>query len=342
MKNSNEVRPKAVLVTGGAGYIGSHTACALSSEGYRVIIIDDFSQRQKVDLPFASVIKADFADRAILHQLFTAYEIEAVFHFAAFIEVGESVKRPALFYENNVSKAAVLLNCMLEHKVQRFIFSSSCAVYGEPQYVPMDEKHPTAPVSPYGKTKLAVEFMLQDYAQAYGLKYAALRYFNAAGAQWELGLGEQHTPETHLIPRLLDAIAENKQVQLYGDAYQTKDGSCVRDYVHVQDLAQAHVRAYKYLVDQKENLVLNVGTGRGHTVREVIRTVEHVCGVQAEIAVLPPRAGDAPVLVADTARMHETLDWKPQYSDLEAIIASAQAWQRLRKQKQKEIMQADI
>ena len=214
MENSVELRPRTVLVTGGAGYIGSHTAYALSCEGYNVIIIDDFSQQQTVLLPFATVVAGDFADQQILNQIFTAYDIEAVFHFAAFIEVGESVKRPRLFYENNVAKTGTLLGVMLDHGVRRFIFSSSCAVYGEPQYLPMDEKHPTAPVSPYGKTKLAVEFILQDYAQAYGLEYAALRYFNAAGALWELGLGEQHTPETHLIPRVLDAIAAGEEIQV--------------------------------------------------------------------------------------------------------------------------------
>ena len=331
MENSVELRPRAVLVTGGAGYIGSHTAYALSCEGYNVIIIDDFSQQQKVQLPFATVVAGDFADQQILNQIFTAYDIEAVFHFAAFIEVGESVKRPRLFYENNVAKTGTLLGVMLDHGVRRFIFSSSCAVYGEPQYLPMDEKHPTAPVSPYGKTKLAVEFILQDYAQAYGLEYAALRYFNAAGALWELGLGEQHTPETHLIPRVLDAIAAGEEIQVFGDAYATADGTCLRDYIHVQDLAQVHIRAFKYLQNKQESLVLNVGTGQGHTVREVIKAAEQVCRRSALVRVVAPRAGDAPVLVANTMRMREVLNWQPQHSDLIAIIRSAQAWQRVRR-----------
>jgi UDP-glucose 4-epimerase len=331
MNNTNNARPRAVLVTGGAGYIGSHTAFALVQEGFKVVVIDDFSQERVAHLPFVEeVIQGDFADPIILSRVFTAYHIEAVFHFAAFIEVGESVKRPREFYDNNVSKTAVLLNAMLDHQVLHFIFSSSCAVYGEPIYVPMDEKHQTAPVSPYGRTKLAVEFMLQDYAYAYGLRYASLRYFNASGAQYDLGLGEQHTPETHLIPRLLNALIAREPVQIFGDDYPTSDGTCVRDYIHVQDLATAHVLSFRRLCEQQKNLVINIGTGHGYTVREVVKAAEKICGLPAKIRVMPARSGDAPMLVANTNYMYAQLKWKPQHSDLTSIIASAYAWQQVR------------
>ena len=325
---------KAVLVTGGAGYIGSHTTLALAAEGYHVVILDDFSQSQTVQLPWAEIIQGDIADVNLLSKLFKQYDIQAVFHFAAFIEVGESVKRPRSFYDNNVSKTATLLGLMLDHDVRRFIFSSSCAVYGVPQYVPMDEHHPTVPVSPYGRTKLAVEFMLQDYAQAYGLGYASLRYFNASGSQWELGLGEQHTPETHLIPLLLDAITESREVTIFGDDYATSDGTCVRDYVHVRDLATAHVLAFKRLLKNTEALTINIGTGIGHSVREVIAVAEQVCGREAKIRIMPRRAGDAPVLVSNTQRMQDIFCWQPQHSDLTTIITSAYAWHQQRRKKQ--------
>lgn len=328
MKNIDQARQPAVLVTGGAGYIGSHTTLALAAEGFCVIILDNFSQHQTVNLPWAEVIRGDFADEQLLRKIFNSYLIEAVFHFAAFIEVGESVKRPRDFYENNVLKTAVLLRVMQECGVLRFIFSSSCAVYGTPQYVPMDEQHPTAPVSPYGRTKLAVEFMLQDYAQAYGLAYASLRYFNAAGAQWEKGLGEYHTPETHLIPLLLRAIEQNQPVFIFGDNYETVDGTCIRDYVHVQDLAVAHVLAFKRLLTKAEALIINVGTGRGYSVREVVKVTEEVCGKEARIEIMPRRQGDAAVLVSNTSRMKSVLSWHPQHSDLFSIVASVHALQQ--------------
>lgn len=335
MDNTNGVRLRAVLVTGGAGYIGSHTSFALVQAGFKVIVIDDFSQQQNVNLPFVEkIIQGDFADQLLLRKIFEAYDIEAVFHFAAFIEVGESVKHPRSFYENNVSKTAILLATMLDFQVLNFVFSSSCAVYGDPIYVPMDEKHPKVPVSPYGRTKLAVEFMLQDYADAYGLRYASLRYFNAAGAQYDFGLGEQHTPETHLIPRLIQSLISGESVQIFGDDYPTLDGTCVRDYIHVEDLATAHVLAFKRL-QQVKKLIINVGTGHGYSVREVVSVAEKVCGVLAKLRVLPARDGDAPMLVANTNYMEAQLNWKPKKSDLSEIIASAYAWQLLKFDKTK-------
>lgn len=314
---------KTVLVTGGAGYIGSHTTHALTTAGYHVIVLDDFSQHQTTELPWATIIRGDFADTSLLHNIFSNYAIDAVFHFAAFIEVGESVKRPRDFYTNNVTKTAILIDTMLDHNVHSFIFSSSCAVYGEPQYVPMDEKHPTAPVSPYGRTKLAVEFMLQDYALAYGLRYASLRYFNASGTQWELNLSEQHTPETHLIPLLLKAITNGKPVNIFGDTYPTADGTCVRDYIHVRDLATAHLLAYQYITKNNATLILNIGTGHGYSVKEVIKMAEKISGLPARSKIMPPRLGDAPMLVANTNRMRNILRWQPEHSDLETILLSA-------------------
>ncbi len=315
-----------VLVTGGAGYVGSHTAYLLFQTGFRVIILDNFSQKQSISFPWAEVIRADFSEAAVLQEIFITHEIQAVFHFAASIEVGESVKNPRLFYANNVSKALVLLNTMLDNGVTQFIFSSTCAVYGEPQYMPMNEQHPRSPMSPYGKTKLAMEFILEDYAQAYGLSYVGLRYFNAAGSLWESGLGEWHSPETHLIPRVINAVLRDEPVYIFGDDYQTHDGTCIRDYVHVVDLARAHVLAYEALRAQPHKIFLNAGTGRGFSVREVIDEVGRVCDKKPKIEVMPARAGDAPVLIADTALAQKILGWKPYYSDLKNIISSAYAW----------------
>jgi UDP-glucose-4-epimerase GalE len=277
-----------------------------------------------------------------LDQIFTAYEVEAVFHFAALIEVGMSVKDPRGFYNNNVVKTTVLLNAMMDHGVHRIIFSSTCAVYGVPQYLPMDEKHPKNPLSPYGHTKLAVEWLLQDYAQAYGLNYAILRYFNAAGALWEQGFGEQHTPETHLIPLLIAAITQGNEVTVFGDAYSTHDGTCLRDYIHVQDLATAHVRAFNYLVQTQQSCALNVGTGHGSTVLEVIKAAEDVCNTRARIRIAPPRAGDAPVLVADTTLMRTVLDWQPQFSQLRSIVTDAYAWHTIQNKKVEKKMHAVV
>lgn len=344
MKNTQESLLEAVIVTGGAGYIGSHTAWALAQAGFKIIIIDDFSQHQRVDLPWAEIIHGDFGDVALLRSLFAQYCIVAVFHFAAFIEVGESVIRPRDFYQNNLCKTINLLNTMLDHDVKTFVFSSTCALYGKPQYMPMDELHPFNPISPYGRTKLAVEFVLQDYARAYGLLYASLRYFNASGAQYELGLGEQHTPETHLIPRVLHAITHDEPVYIFGTDYETPDGSCLRDYIHVRDLAKAHLLAFKKIEETNQPLVINAGSGVGYSVREVIKQAEIICEKKALVKEVAARPGDAPSLIADITRMKKILGWQPEYSDLNSILRSAYAWQIIsteKKYKELEIKQVE-
>lgn len=331
MNNASNARPRAMLVTGGAGYIGSHVAFALVAQGFLVVVVDDASQKNIAELPFVNeFIRGDFADPNVMHYIFSRYQIEAVFHFAAFIEVGVSVTNPKEFYQNNVAKTVALLDYMLQQNVFYFVFSSTCAVYGEPLYVPIDEKHQTVPMSPYGRTKLAVEFILSDFSAAYGLHYASLRYFNAAGARYDLGLGEQHEPETHLIPKVLQSLIQGEQVKIFGDDYPTSDGTCVRDYIHVQDLATAHILAFQQIFHDGKNLILNIGTGHGYTVKEVIKTAESIVGIPAKTKIMPARAGDSPMLVANTNFMKSRLNWKPEYSDLKSIIHSAYQWEIIR------------
>ncbi len=319
---------KTVLLTGGAGYIGSHTAYLLHTLGYQLVIVDTLHHHQVFSPAWATVIKADIAQPGILASIFQQYPIHAVMHFAGFIEVGESVKYPDQFYHNNVVATLHLLDAMRQHDVNTIIFSSTCAVYGTPVYVPMDEVHPFGPVSPYGKTKLAIEYILQDYAQAFGLRYAALRYFNAAGALPQQGLGEWHNPETHVIPLLLRAIQQQKTFTILGDDYDTPDGTCIRDYVHVLDIAQAHILALEYLERGGPSDVFNLGTGTGYSVRELIEAAQNVCGRTLITTVASRRPGDAPVLVADAHKVQSVLGWQPQHSDLNNILATAWAWEQ--------------
>lgn len=321
---------KVVLVTGGAGYIGSHTSYLLQQRGYRVIIIDNFVYEQPCLLPSVEVIRGDFSDSTLLDRVFSQNNIDVVMHFAAYIEVGESVIHPQKFYENNVSKTIVLLGKMVEYGVTHIIFSSSCAVYGEPRYVPIDEKHPYGPASPYGKTKLALEFVLQDYATAYGMKYISLRYFNAAGALGLHDLGEWHNPETHVIPNLMRAALHDKEFFIFGNDYPTSDGTCLRDYVHVLDIADAHVRAYEYLQEHTESQVFNLGSGSGYTVKQLIEVAEKVCKKKINVLMKPRRGGDVEALVADTTKVARMLGWQPQHSDLERMLEAAYAWEKRR------------
>lgn len=318
---------KSVLVIGGAGYIGSHTSWLLYKKGYNVIILDSLLQKQEFNPSWAKLIKEDFANTQILKQIFTTYNIDAVMHFAALIEVGESVKKPKEFYNNNVTKTLTLLNSMLEHNVKKLIFSSSCAVYGIPQKTTLDESHPLAPINPYGNNKLAIEFALKDYSQAYDFNYISLRYFNAAGSLFEQKLGEWHIPETHVIPLLLRAAMQNKEFLIFGDDYPTPDGSCIRDYIHVQDIAQAHILAYEYLDKHQKSNVFNLGSQQGHSVKELIREVEKICKIKINAKVCPRRAGDVPVLVANSTKAQKELGWNASNSSLQNILPSAYQWE---------------
>ena len=319
----SELMMQAILVTGGAGYIGSHTALYLTQQGYKVIILDDFSQQQNFAPSWPEkIIKADFADEQVLHQIFTSYKILGIMHFAGSTEVGLSVTDPLKFYDNNVAKTIKLIKVALAHGVSKIVFSSSCAVYGLPEFLPLTESHSCNPISPYGQTKLMVEKVLQDCAQAYNLKYVILRYFNAAGAMPEHQLSEQHTPETHLIPLLFRATYQQTVFKIFGHDYNTSDGSCIRDYLHVWDLAAAHYLAFEHLQKNLPNEIFNLGTGHGYSVLQVAQAVERVTGLNLKLELVARRAGDPAVLVADASHARDILKWQPQILDLDYILRS--------------------
>lgn len=321
---------KKILVTGGAGYIGSHTAQLLNASGYEVIVLDAFHHDQKFDQSLGLVIKGDIGNRQTLASVFQTHEIDAVMHFAGSIEVGLSVKKPADFYHNNVTNTLLLLDTMKTYGVTKFIFASSCSVFGNPTYVPMDEKHPIAPVSPYAKTKHIIEYALQDYGQAYGLRYVVLRYFNAAGGYTEAGLGEQHKPETHVIPLLLQAIKNGTSFTLFGTDYNTPDGTCIRDYIHVRDIAQAHVKALQYLDKGNPSDFFNLGSGTGYSVKQLIDVASTVCGKTVNTIIAPARTGDTSMLVANAQKAKDALGWASEFSSLEKIISDAWMWEQIR------------
>lgn len=316
---------------GGAGYIGAHAAKALDEAGYRVVVLDNLSQGHKDFVRWGTFYEGDVSDAALLRKIFTTHEIGAVMHFAALTLVGESVTDPAKYYENNVLQSFILLREMVKHGIKNFVFSSTCAVYGIPERIPIPEEHPRAPVNPYGKTKLAVEHMLEDFSRAYCMRYVSLRYFNAAGAEYAAGIGEDHTPETHLIPILLDvALGRRKDVSIFGTDYPTQDGTCVRDYIHVADLAKAHLLAVKYLEKGGGSRAFNLGVGQGFSVRQVIEAAREVTGKEIKAVEAPRREGDPPVLIADSTEARSILKWKPEYTSLGDIISSAWEWHRKR------------
>lgn len=315
------------LVTGGAGYVGSHAVKELEKKGSEVLVFDNFSRGNRWAVRDGLSIEGDLADERKLEELFSSHAIDAVLHFAALADVGESVSDPQRYYENNVADTLTLLRVMLRHKVRRFILSSTCAVYGIPKETPITEDHPLDPVNPYGMTKLIVERVLADYDRAHGLSHVSLRYFNAAGADPEGGLGEDHVPETHLIPRLLQtALGLFERAEIYGTDYPTKDGTCVRDYVHVTDLAAAHLLALQWLLDGGKSETFNLGTGQGYSVKEVTETARSVTGRPIRTLASPPRAGDPPVLVASHDKARKILGWTPRHGELEEIISSAWKW----------------
>lgn len=322
------MKKSTILVTGGAGYIGSQVVFLLAHKGYDVLVIDHAPAHKRNLIEHARVqyIWGDYADTVILKKICSEFNIEAVMHFAAFIEVGESVKDPHRYYENNVVKTAFLLSVMRDCGINKFIFSSSCAVYGIPVSLPLTEEHQRLPVSPYGKNKMIVEMMLEDYARAYGIRYVALRYFNAAGAAH--GLGELHDPESHIIPLALRAAYNDQIFTVFGTDYATSDGTCVRDYLHVLDLADAHGRALEYLETHDESIALNLGTGHGYSVKEVLGTVEQITGMRIHTVAAARRAGDPHTLVAQSQKAYEYLGWQPHHSSLEYIIETAHDFYR--------------
>ena len=319
-----------VLVAGGAGYIGSHTVAALAKTDHKVVVYDNLvSGHLEAVSEAVLLIEGDLLDTDFLRHVLVTYEIDAVVHFAAYSLVGESMERPEEYYRNNVLGTFSLLSAMKSAGVDRIVFSSTAAVYGEPASWPIEESFATAPTNVYGRTKLAVEGMLADYARAYDLNYVSLRYFNAAGAADGGKIGEDHTPETHLIPLVLKAaLGQRKAVQLFGADYPTEDGTCIRDYVHVEDLAAAHVLALEHLAKDGGSRVYNLGSEKGFSVRQVIETAKRVTGVDFAVEERPRRAGDPAVLVASSAAIRRELGWQPQKSDLETIIGSAWAWHK--------------
>ncbi|CAM3299853.1 UDP-glucose 4-epimerase GalE [Pseudomonas plecoglossicida] len=312
------------LVVGGAGYIGSHMVKHLVADGHNVVVAD-------IEAPAPDIewVELNIADAGALDRLFADYHFDAVFHFASFIQVGESVSDPGKYYQNNVAATLTLLQAMVRADIKQLIFSSSAAVYGDPQYVPIDEQHPKAPINPYGRSKWMVEQILEDFDRAYGLRSVCLRYFNAAGADPEGLLGECHEPETHLIPLILQAASGRREaVTVFGHDYDTPDGSCVRDYVHVADLASAHALAVKYLHERGASTAFNLGNGLGFSVQEVIDTARAVTERPISVIEAARREGDPARLVADAERAKTILGWTPQFARLEDIVGHAWNWER--------------
>ena len=317
---------KKVLVVGGAGYIGSHTCLVLAERGYQPIVFDNLSNGHSEFVRWGPLEEGDIRDRKRLDEVFANHRPDAVLHFAALIEVGESVKDPVAFYENNVVGTLTLLSAAMSAGVDAFVFSSTCATYGLPDQVPMDETHRQVPINPYGRTKWIIEQALKDFGTYKGLRSVMLRYFNAAGADPDGRIGEWHSPETHAIPLAIEAaLGRRDGFKVFGSDYDTRDGTCVRDYIHVLDLADAHVRAVDYLLEGGETVELNLGTGTGTTVKELLAAISVVSGRPFPVEYVGRRDGDSTSLVADNARAREVLGWQPRFS-LEEIIRSAWHW----------------
>lgn len=318
-----------LLVTGGAGYIGSHTVKHLLARNERIVVLDNlvFGHREALPLDRVTFIQGDMSDAGLIEKLFAEYQPEAVLHFAAYAYVGESVENPLKYYRNNLAAPLTVLEAMQKHGAKRFIFSSTCATYGNPQNIPMDETHPQQPVNPYGTSKFMLEQVLKDCDHAWGLKSVFLRYFNASGCDLEGKIGEDHSPETHLIPRvLMAATGEIECLTVFGTDYPTPDGTCIRDYIHVQDLARAHALALDYLRNGGESTAVNLGTGRGFSVKEIIATAESVTGKTIPVSYGPRRAGDPPELVANPAKAKTVLGWEAELKEPRQHIESAWKW----------------
>ncbi len=318
-----------VLIVGGAGYIGSHMVKLLLDARHDVIILDNLESGHTDAVLGGTLVRGDVADVVLLDDVFKEHRFDGVMHFASHIQVGESVRLPGKYYRNNLANTLTLLDAMVRHHVERFIFSSTAAIFGEPRYVPIDEAHPREPMNPYGRSKWMVEQVLEDCDHAYGLKSVCLRYFNAAGAHPSGLLGERHEPETHLIPLVLRAASGRQEaITVFGTDYDTPDGTCIRDYIHVVDLCDAHLSALQYLVDGAASNRFNLGNGNGFSVREVIDAAQRVTGRRVRVIEEGRRPGDPARLVADASRAREQLHWRPQFADLETIIAHAWAWEK--------------
>lgn len=322
---------KKLLVAGGAGYIGSHVVQYLRRHGREVVVLDNLSGGFRDAVPEGCLVEGNIGDRGVLDQVFVEHDITAVMNFASFIEVGASMKDPSAYYRNNVGNTLELLDGMARHGVAHLIFSSTAAIFGNPEYTPIDEAHPKAPISPYGRSKWLIEQLLPDYEKAYGLKSVCLRYFNAAGADPEGKLGERHQPETHFVPLVLQAASGRREaIHVFGTDYATPDGTCIRDYIHVEDLAQAHLRALELLESGAGSAAFNLGNGNGFSVREVIEVARSVTQRDFEVIEAERRPGDPPVLVANSALARSILQWAPEYAELQSIIAHAWAWERMK------------
>lgn len=323
-----------ILVTGGAGYIGSHAVLALREAGYEVVILDNlvYGHRDIVETVLkVELIEGDIADRALLDKIFKTREFAAVMHFAAYAYVGESVGQPAKYYRNNVTGTLTLLEAMCDAGIKNFVFSSTCATYGVPEQIPVSEDQPKQPINPYGMSKLMVEHILDDFDRAYGLRSVRFRYFNAAGADPEGRLGEDHTPETHILPLvLLTAMGKRESISIYGTDYDTPDGTCLRDYIHVTDLAQAHILGLEYLLKGGSTEVFNLGNGQGFSIREVIEAARVVTGRPIAVTLADRRPGDPPILVGSGEKAKQVLGWNPQYAELETILKHAWQWHQKR------------
>ncbi|MDP9035526.1 MAG: UDP-glucose 4-epimerase GalE [Myxococcota bacterium] len=316
----------SVLIVGGAGYIGSQTAKRVARAGLRPVVLDNLVYGHPWAVKWGPLVEGDLADSALVARVLREHEVTSVIHFAAYAYVGESVTNPRKYFRNNVVNTLNLLDAMVDAGIKNVVFSSTCATYGEPREVPIAESHPQHPVNPYGESKLAVEKILHWYAGAYGLRYAALRYFNAAGADPEGELGENHDPETHLIPLAIDAALGRGRLSIFGTDYPTADGTAVRDYIHVADLADAHWLALSHLDGAGDNLRLNLGTGTGQSVRQVVAAVEKIIGRKVAVQEVGRRAGDPPALVADAREATRVLGWRPHYPELETIVEHAFRW----------------
>lgn len=316
-----------ILIVGGAGYIGSHLNKEITKKGYKTIIFDNLSCGHKESVKWGTFEKGDLGNIDDIKNVFKKYDIKGVIHFAAFTYVGESVENPQKYYINNVTNTINLLQVMLEYNIKYFIFSSSCATYGNPIQIPISEDHPQNPINPYGRSKLMIEQILKDYSDAYEFKYISLRYFNAAGCDPEKELGEMHSPETHLIPIILEtALGKREHIKIFGDDYNTPDGTCIRDYVHVSDLANVHILALEYLYKTNKSDIFNIGNGNGFSVKQIIDAAQKITCKEIKYCIIERRIGDPPILVGSSEKAKEILGWKPKYQDIYQIIETAWNW----------------